>query len=149
MSSDQGKVAVSNALHERTLDLPWANSGMHVLWELVPHVEVDLSSEGDVRSALEGIEGVGMLSHESAVLLNSAFSPSVLCSLREALDDFDEMLEGPGFIFGADCSPGLVSVFAGDFAYYDGADHLFLATTVADGQGVLEFEPTGFESRSG
>ncbi|WP_143827485.1 hypothetical protein [Saccharomonospora viridis] len=124
MGRDEGKTDASAVLHESTLGLPWSKSGMHIEWDEIPHITIDLSVS-DVRDALEQAEDVRLAQHDWAVLLFSASSPATLCRIDDALDDFDEILAGPGFIFGADRSEGSVTVHTRDLAYYDGADRLF------------------------
>lgn len=128
MNAD-GKIEASRRLSEATLLLPWSRSGMSPDWASIEHRAVDLNAVGDSPSWLDEILRVSPIGqHAQAVLLRSAFDPAVLCSMRDAMEEFDAVLGGPGFVLGATSSNGTVSVAISDFAYFDGRDSLIFAS---------------------
>nr|BFF03458.1 hypothetical protein GCM10020241_51330 [Streptoalloteichus tenebrarius] len=103
--------------------LPWSRSGTRLAWNDLSHAMI-LLPEYSEEEVLAYAASCPLGRHEWAVLLKAFDSPPVLTTLVDAVRNFDEILEGPGYIFGVD-SLGLDESFVGyDLAEYDGGDRL-------------------------
>ncbi|WP_091289689.1 hypothetical protein [Amycolatopsis xylanica] len=107
------------------MKLQWAASRTELDWAQLDHVTVDLAtrSEEEVEAA---IRSAPLGRHEWVIALVSARKAPILASLDDAVENYDELLGGPGYLIGADKVAGELIPAITHLAEFDGADRLTL-----------------------